>query len=127
MCYTTNDFEMLRVQFYPSGDNGPVREYLRGLRQDPQRKGASARLGLDLRLLQEEGLPSKQIDIKRITGIPGSVWELRRSFEAIRYRLYFCVGRGEVWLLHHLEKKTPKIPKHDLELIRKRAKEVLSR
>ncbi|MDE2141480.1 MAG: type II toxin-antitoxin system RelE/ParE family toxin [Elusimicrobia bacterium] len=116
---------MLRVQFYPSGDNGPVREYLRGLRKDPQRKGASARLGLDLRLLQEEGLASKQIDILRVTGIPGSVWELRRTFEGIRYRIYFCVKRGEVWLLHNLEKKTPKIPKHDLKLIRTRAKEVL--
>ncbi len=118
---------MFSVQFYPSGDRGPVRQYLRSLKADPQRKAAAAKLGLDLRLLQEEGLLSRQIDVKRIAGIPGAVWELRRSFEGVRYRLYFCVRRGEVWVLHHLEKKTPKIPRRDLGLIRKRAMEVLSR
>lgn len=117
---------MLRVQFYPSGDDGPVREHLRRLKQDPHRKAAAARLGLDLRLLQEEGLASRQIDIERAVGVPGSVWELRRSFEGVRYRIYFCAARGELWLLHSLEKKTPKIPKRDLGLIRRRAKEVLA-
>lgn len=117
---------MLKVQFFPDGDDGPVRQHLKSLKQDPQRKAAAAKLGLDLRMLQEEGLTSKQIDIDRVVGVPGSVWELRRAFEGVKYRIYFCVQRGEVWLLHSLEKKTPKIPKHDLELIRKRAKEVLS-
>lgn len=118
---------MFDVQFYPSGKDGPVREHLRSLKQDPQRKAAAAKLGLDLRMLQEEGLTSKQIDIERVVGVPGSVWELRRSFEGVQYRIYFCASRGNVWLVHSLEKKTPKIPKRDLDLIRRRAKEVLSR
>lgn len=118
---------MFRVQFYPSGDDGPVRDHLRRLKQDPNRKAAAARLGLDLRLLQEEGLASQQISIERVVGVPGSVWELRRPFEGVQYRIYFCAARGDVWLIHSLEKKTTKIPKRDLDLIRKRAKEVLSR
>lgn len=118
---------MLRVQFYPKGNTGPVREYLRSLKQAPARKAAAAKIGLDLRLLQEEGLTSKQISVERVTGIPGSVWELRRAFEGIKYRIYFCAGRGEIWLLHHLEKKTPRIPRSDLALIRQRAKEVSSK
>lgn len=118
---------MLSVQFYPAGKDGPVREYLRSLKQAPARKAVVAKLGLDLRLLQEEGLTSKQISVERITGIPGSVWELRRAFKGIKYRIYFCVRRDEIWLLHYLEKKTPRIPRHDLKLIRKRAKEVLSK
>lgn len=118
---------MLSVQFYPKGDDGPVLEHLRTLKQSPGRKAAVAKLGLDLRMLQEEGLASKHVSVERIAGIPGSVWELRRSFEGIQYRIYFCVRRGEIWLVHSLEKKTPRIPKRDLELIRQRSKEVLSR
>ena len=117
---------MLRVEFYPDGDDGPVLEYLRELKHDPYRKAVATRLGLDLHLLQLEGLSSRKVDVKRVTGIPGSVWELRRLIEGNQYRLYFCVKRGELWLLHHLEKKSRKIPRSDLEIIRKRAREVLS-
>lgn len=120
------DTEMLRVEFYPDGDDGPVLEYLRELKHDSYRKAVATQLGLDLHLLQLEGLSSRKVDVKRVTGIPGSVWELRRLIEGIQYRLYFCVKRGELWLLHHLEKKSRKIPRSDLEIIRKRAKEVLS-
>lgn len=117
---------MLRVEFYPDGDDGPVLEYLRDLKHDPYRKAVATQLGLDLHVLQLEGSASRKVDIKRVKGVPGSVWELRRLIDGVQYRLYFCVKRGEVWLLHHLEKKTRKIPRGDLETIRKRAKEVLS-
>jgi phage-related protein len=117
---------MLRIQFYPDGEDGPVREHLEALRTDPQRKDAWAKLLHDLGFLESEGLLSKQVSIERVQGIPGSVWELRRHFEGIRYRIYFCVRRGDAWLLHYLEKKSPRIPTRDIKLIRKRAKEVLS-
>ena len=117
---------MLRTQFYPGGDTGPVHKYLEELRADPQRKDAWAKLLHDLGFLESEGLLSKNISVERVRGIPGSVWELRRHFEGIRYRIYFCVRQREAWLLHCLEKKSPKIPSRDVKLIRKRAKEVLS-
>ncbi len=126
MCYNKKEPELLRVEFYPAGDDGPVREYLRGLKQDPYRKEVATQLGLDLHLLQIEGLASRKVDLKRVVGIPGSVWELRRKIEGTQYRIYVCVTRGVIWLLHHLEKKSRKIPRNDLEIIRKRAKEVLS-
>lgn len=118
---------MLRIQFYPWGNRGPVKEYLEDLRNDPRRKDAWAKLMRDLAFLETNGLFSKEISIERVTGVPGSVWELRRSYEGIKYRIYFWVGKGEAWLFHHLEKKTPKIPPSDLKLIRKRSKEVQSR
>ncbi len=127
MCYTDTDPTTFEVQFFPGGTDGPVREHLRSLKRMPDRKAAAAKLGLDLRLLQEEGLTSKHISVQRIAGVVGSVWELRRSFEGIKYRIYFCVRDREIWLLHSLEKKSPRIPHRDLELIRRRAKEVLSR
>ena len=118
---------MLQLEFYPEGDEGPVKDYLESLRVDPQKMDAWAKLTRDLGFLETEGLTSKQISIERVVGVPGSVWELRRSFEGMKYRIYFCVKSGEAWLLHYLEKKSPKIPKSDLKLIRKRAKEVLAK
>lgn len=118
---------MLRIQFYPLGDAGAVLEYLEGLRLDPQKTSAYSKLIADLGFLESEGLMSKSISVERVHGVPGSAWELRRSFDGIKYRIYFIVRRGEAWLLHFLEKKSPKIPKHDLGVFRRRAKEVLSR
>ncbi|MDD5655668.1 MAG: type II toxin-antitoxin system RelE/ParE family toxin [Elusimicrobia bacterium] len=117
---------MLRIQFHPGGDDGPVRERLEALREDPQRNYAWAKLLNDLGFLESEGLLSKRVSIERVQGVPGSVWALRRSFAGIRYRIYFCVREGTAWLLHYLEKKSPRIPPRDLKLIRKRAREVLS-
>jgi phage-related protein len=116
---------MLSVQFYPDGDEGPVKKYLESLRLAPQRKDAYVRLMADLTILEAEGLLSKLIHLERVVGVDGSVWELKRSYEGIRYRVYFCVESGEAWLIHCLEKKTPKIPRSDLKLIRKRSKGVL--
>lgn len=70
------------------------------------------------------GLQSKQISIR---SLGGGLWELRRSFEGIKYRILFCIHNGEVWLLHVIEKKTAKTPMHDLELAKKRMKEVIKR
>jgi phage-related protein len=47
-------------------------------------------------------------------------------YAGIHYRLFFGVGKGRVWLLHSIEKKSSKIPKADLELARKRLKEVMN-
>ena len=117
---------MLHAQFYPHGDRGPVKDFLEGLKSNPQRKDAYAKLLHDLSFLESDGLFSGQISVERIRGVEGSVWELRRHFEGIKYRIYFCVRRNEAWLLHYLEKKSPKIPPRDLRLIRKRAREILS-
>lgn len=118
---------MLRVQFYPTGDTGPVMEYLEMLRMNPQKAAAYSKLAADLAYLESEGLLSKNISIERIHGVPGSAWELRRSFEGIKYRIYFVIRKGKAWLLHYLEKKSQKIPKRDLKVIQRRAREVLTR
>lgn len=125
MYYNESATPKLRLHFYPGGDKGPVEAYLIELRDDSQRKAAFAKLTHDLATLEMEGLFSKQLSVERIRGVPGSVWELRRAFDGIKYRIYFCVRAGEAWILHYLEKKSAKIPPHDLRLIRKRAKEVL--
>mgnify|MGYP001595490709 FL=1 len=50
-----------------------------------------------------------------------------RPFEGMAYRIYFCLHRGEAWLIHWAEKKSRKIPASDIELIGKRSKEVFGR
>ncbi|MFC1521869.1 type II toxin-antitoxin system RelE/ParE family toxin [Elusimicrobiota bacterium] len=117
----------LIVQFYPSGGDGYVREYLERLRLDSQHRKAHNKLKYDLAVLGMDGLMSRFLDIKRVTGISGSVWELRRLYQGIAYRIYFCVSKGEVWLLHYLEKDTAKIPKSDLEIVRKRSRDIFAK
>ena len=113
---------MLDILYYPEGNRGPVREYLGELvREHPK---AFARLALDLEALGAEGLRSQQITIRPLGD---KLWELKRLYDGVQYRLFFGVGKGAVWLLHAMEKKSAKTPKDDLALARKRLKEVMAR
>lgn len=113
---------MLEVLYYPEGSRGPVRDYLSDLAKE--RPKAFARLALDLEVLGAEGLRSQQIMIR---SLGGKLWELKRLYDGVQYRLFFGVQKGAVWLLHSIEKKSTKTPKDDLELARKRLKEVMNR
>ena len=109
---------MLDILYYPEGERGPVKEFLERLAR--QRAKAFARLALDLEILGAEGLRSQQVSIRHLGG---KLWELRRPYEGIQYRVFFGVWNGAVWLLHAIEKKGARAPDHELELARKRPKE----
>lgn len=113
---------MLEILYYPEGSSGPVRDYLTELARE--RPKAFARLALDLEILGAEGLRSRQISIRPLGD---KLWELKRLYEGIQYRLFFGVGKGTVWLLHTIEKKSAKTPRDDLELAKRRLKEVMNR
>ena len=110
---------MLELLYYPDGNRGPVEKYLGELAQE--RPKAFARLALDLEVLGAEGLRSQQITVRPLGD---KLWELKRLYDGIQYRLFFGVWKGAVWLLHAIEKKSAKTPKDDVELARKRLKEV---
>ncbi len=56
------------------------------------------------------------------------VHELRFRDRSGVYRvIYFLAGQGMIWLLHGFMKKTQQTPEHNIEIARKRLKEVLSR
>ena len=112
---------MLEILYYPEGSSGPVKDYLDELVKE--RPKAFARLVMDLEVLGAEGLRSQQITVRPLGG---KLWELKRLYDAIQYRLLFGVRKGTAWLLHGIEKKSAKTPKDDLELARKRLKEVMS-
>ena len=112
---------MLEILYYPEGSRGPVRDYLEELARE--RPKAFARLVLDLEILGAEGLRSQQITIR---ALGSKLWELKRLYDGIQYRLLFGVWKGVIWLLHNIEKKSAKTPKDDLELARRRLREVMS-
>lgn len=86
-----------------------------------QRPAAYVKLALDLEILGAEGLRSKQITVRPLGK---GLWELKRLFEGIQYRIFFCVGKGCAWLLHVIEKKSAKTPLGDIRLARKRMREI---
>ena len=110
---------MLKVYYFPHGTAGPVGRYLELLAKD--RPKAFARLAVDLGILGEEGLRSSRIMVRPMGA---GLWELKRHFDGVHYRVFFCVSNGAVWLLHSIEKRKAKTPKADLDLARKRQREV---
>ncbi|MBI4056047.1 MAG: type II toxin-antitoxin system RelE/ParE family toxin [Elusimicrobia bacterium] len=112
--------DFLKIRYYPEGDDGPVREYLDDLAT--QRPAAYIKLVLDLEILGAEGLRSKQITIRPLGQ---GLWEHKRLFEGVQYRIFFCVERGCAWLLHAIEKKSVKTPLDDIRLSRKRMRGML--
>ena len=112
---------MLGIYYYPEGDSGPVKNYLDWLVKE--RPKAFARLTVDLEVLGAEGLRSQRIAIRPLGH---KLWELKRQYEGVQYRLFLGVHKGIVWLLHSIEKKSAKTPKDDLYLAKKRLREVMT-
>ena len=94
---------MLEILYYPAGDREPVKDHLTFLAKS--RPKTFSRLAVDLEILGTEGLRSQRIIIRPMGN---GLWELK-------------------WLLHSIEKKSAKTPKEDLELARRRLREVLGR
>jgi phage-related protein len=110
-----------RIVFYPEGGSGPVKEYLEELLI--RRPDASTKLSVDLWILAAEGLRSHRISVRPMGQ---GLWELKRLFEGVQYRIFFCANGGYVWLLHAIEKKSSKTPLDDLRLARKRMRGYVS-
>ena len=112
---------MLEILYYPERNSGPVKNYLNWLVKE--RPKAFAKLVIDIEVLGAEGLRSQQITIRPLGD---KLWELKRLYDGVQYRLFFGIHKGSVWLLHSIEKKSAKTPKDDLDLAKKRLREVTS-
>ena len=95
-----------------------VRAWLKGLPDEDRRI-----IGLDIATV-EYGWPVGIPICRAITGRRG-LWEVRSSLPGGRIaRVFFCIQRGRLVLLHGILKKIEKTPDSDLDLAMKRKKEV---
>jgi phage-related protein len=105
------------IVFYrTSGGVEPVRDWLRDLPGDDRKK-----IGFDLAALQV-GWP---VGMPLCRSLSGGLWEMSSSLPSCRIvRILFCVHAGRIGVVHGFIKKTPKTPHVEIELARKRMKEM---
>jgi phage-related protein len=105
------------VVFYrTAGGTEPVLEWLRSLPAEDRRA-----IGTDLATVQL-GWP---IGMPLCRPLGGGLWEVRSRLPSRRVaRLLFFVHEGRIGVVHGLIKKTQKTPADDLDLTRRRVKEM---
>lgn len=103
----------MEVYYYTSGKRQPVREYVDALPQEERAVVASALLDIEEHDLEGTTV-TRHID--------GKLWELKIS----RHRIFYVLIVGPVMvLLHAYKKQGQKAPSRELDVARKRMKEVL--
>ena len=105
------------VRFYrSSAGREPVLEWLRGLDREDRRV-----IGLDLMRVQF-GWP---IGMPLVRSLKDGLWEVRSSLPSRKIaRLILCFHQQILVVLHGFIKKTQKTPAEDLDLAKRRVKEV---
>ncbi len=93
-----------------------MREWLKDMDQDDRRV-----IGADIAVV-EYGWP---IGMPTCRALAGGLWEVRTSLSGNRIaRVIFCIADDGMVLLHGFIKKTQKTPKADLDLAKKRKKDI---
>jgi len=106
----------LKVNFYVSAQGAePVRDWLK--MQDTETRKA---IGEDIKTAQF-GRPLGMPLVRKLE--PG-LWEVRSHVSAGIARIFFTTVGATMLLLHGFVKKSEKIPRSDLDLARKRMKEL---
>ena len=104
-----------RFYAHPSGRR-PVREWLLGLPREDRRI-----IGYDIQRV-EFGWP---IGMPYCRTLGHGLQEVRSDLTGGRIaRVIFCIAKGEMVLLHGFEKKTQKTPIGDVDIARKRKREI---
>lgn len=107
---------ILAGRFYCSeSGNEPVREWLLGLDD-----GARQEIGSDIKAVQWRWPVSKPL----VDGFGEGLYEVRTRCEGNSYRVLFCIRASTMVLLQGFQKKTRATPGQDIELARKRQREV---
>jgi phage-related protein len=114
---TSSRLTEIPVVFYrTAGGTEPVLEWLRSLPPEDRRA-----IGADLATVQC-GWP---IGMPLCRPLQGGLWEVRSALPSRRIaRLLFFVHEGRIGVVHGFIKKTQKTPADDLDLARRRMKEM---
>jgi phage-related protein len=110
----------LGCAFYRTdGGHEPVREWLRDLGKE-----VTKAIGSDILTVQWNWPVGKPL----VDGLGGGLYEVRSTHGRREYRVFFCISASTIIvLLHGIVKKTRTTPRSDLELARRRLREVTSR
>jgi len=108
--------KQIKVRFYrsPSG-NEPVRDWIKSL--PPQER---LTVGTDIKTV-EFGWP---VGLPVCRSLGDGLWEVRSRLNNRIGRVIFYISDGSMWLLHGFIKKQQKTPAADLDIARKRKKEI---
>jgi phage-related protein len=99
----------------PSGKE-PVREFIDSLPDHD-----IARIFFDLDLIRKRGLKDCGLSLRHIEG---KLWEVRFKLSA-GYRIFYCCISEQLCLLHAYKKQSTKAPEKEIEIARKRMREVM--
>ncbi|MEX0828265.1 MAG: type II toxin-antitoxin system RelE/ParE family toxin [Haliea sp.] len=112
-----DELKRIPVVFYRSvNGTEPVRDWLKGLPEADRRI-----VGFDIAVV-EFGWP---VGMPLCRSLGSGLWEVRSNLTHGRIaRVIFCAAQGRMVLLHAFVKKTQKTPPPDLEIARKRQKEI---
>ena len=104
------------VFFRTASGNEPVRDWLAGLEVANRRA-----IGMDLQRVQYRW----PVGMPLVRGMGDGLYEVRTDLpDKTIARVLFCFHDSELYALHGLIKKAKKTPRVDLELARRRMKEV---
>ena len=79
-------------------------------------------IGSELRLLQSGARP---IHARPLKTVGRGVWEIKVSEKEGQFRVVYLVRRRDrIYVLHAFQKKTRRTPKQEIELAKKRFKEI---
>ena len=112
-------YSWMKVFFFetPAG-NSPIKKFIDDLSSFDQ-----ARFFEVIDEIERHGLSASRLIFKPLEG---KLWEIKFNTSSAGYRvLYVMVEKDLMIWLHSFVKKTQKTPKQDLDLARKRLKEVL--
>jgi phage-related protein len=108
----------LPIAFYRTpGSTEPVREWLMSLPAEVRKE-----VGAEIRTVQN----SWPLGKPHVDGFGGGLYEARASYRGQQYRVFFIIVEGTMVLLHGFQKKTQKTPTAEIDLARRRQKEVTS-
>jgi len=108
----------IQVSFYRAGSgNEPVRHWLMKLSREDR-----LTIGTDIKTV-EFGWP---VGLPVCRSLGEGLWEVRSSLRNRIARVLFCIESDTMWLLHGFIKKQQKTPGGDIDLARRRMRDILA-
>ena len=113
---TMEKSKKLQARFFQTkAGNEPVREWLKSLDKTVRKT-----IGDDIQTVQY-GWP---LGMPLVDNLGFGIWEVRITLKNRIARVLFCMHEGAMMLLHGFIKKAQKTPKPDLEIAKKRKREL---